>query len=201
MTDTISAQRAMKIAKSYIDETANIDTTDRRVVKNARSTLSLAAKQLAQAYKADPNATIDLNEAQLGIPYLRSSVLTQEGITWEHFNPKKAVDCVRQATYADPSNPFAFHLLGVYLMALHKTAQAKKALTRAAELDPENPEILKDLDRAKNTSMFSLAGFHAAGAGIGAANILIFFWNIIIYFLYVCFLPFRIVGWFMGYRG
>ena len=201
MTDTISAQRAMKIAKSYIDETVNIDTTDRSVVRNARSTLALAAKQLAIAYKADPNATIDMDEGKAGIPYLRSSLLTREGISWEHFSPKKAVDFVRQATYADPSNPFAFHLLGVYLMALRKTAQAKKALTRAAELDPENPEVLKDLDRAKNTSMFSLAGFHAAGAGISVANILIFFWNIFATILYVCLFPFRIVGWFMGYRG
>jgi Flp pilus assembly protein TadD len=154
MTDTISAQRAMKIAKSYIDETLTIDTTDRRAVKNARSTLALAAKQLALAYKADPNATIDIDQGKIGIPYLRASILIREAITWQNFNAKKSIDFARQATYADPSDPFAFHILGVYLMDMHKTREAKRALMRAAELDPENTEILKDLDRAKTPASF-----------------------------------------------
>jgi tetratricopeptide (TPR) repeat protein len=194
MIDTISAQRAMKIAKSYIDETLSIDTTDRRAVKNARSTLALAAKQLALAYKADPNATIDIDQGKVGIPYLRASILIREAITWQNFNPKKSIDFARQATYADPSDPLAFHILGVYLMDMHKTGQAKKALTRAAELDPENPEILKDLDRVKNTSIFSLTGFHAADAGIFGLNILIFIWNI---FYFIVLFPLSLMARFM----
>ena len=42
--DTISAQRAMRVAKSYIDETDDINLTDKVVVRNARTTLSLAVK-------------------------------------------------------------------------------------------------------------------------------------------------------------
>lgn len=198
MIDTISAQRAMKIAKSYLDETDGINLNDERSIGHARYTLSLAAKQLAQANKADPNATIDIDEVKVGIPFLRASVLLREARTWENFKLSKAIDLATQAALADKYNPYAFHVLGIYYMDARNTAQAKKVLTIAAELDPENTEILKDLDRVNNMSGLSVAGFKAADAGIKSFNILVVIWNIFAITWNVFTFPLRLVARMMG---
>ena len=52
--DTISAQRAMRVAKSYIDETDDINLTDKVVVRNARTTLSLAVKAARTGVQSRP---------------------------------------------------------------------------------------------------------------------------------------------------
>jgi cytochrome c-type biogenesis protein CcmH/NrfG len=178
VTDTISAQRAMKIAKSYIDETDDINLTDKVVVRNARTTLSLASKQLTQAHKADPQADVLIEGAVWSIPSLRSRMLIREARTWEAFNLSRAIDFATQATQADPTDAFAFHVLGIYELDAHNPKQAIYALEQAAQLEPENPEILKDLDRAKNMSGFAVAAYKAADAGALIWNILIMFWNI-----------------------
>ena len=163
--DTISAQRAMRVAKSYIDETDDINLTDKVVVRNARTTLSLASKQLTQAYAADPQATVDIDGVPADIPYLKARALLREARTWEAFNLSRAIELATQATKADPTNAYAFHVVGIYQLDAHNPKQAIYALEQAAQLEPENPEILKDLDRAKNMSGLSVAAYKAADAG------------------------------------
>ena len=90
--DTISAQRAMRVAKSYIDETDDINLTDKVVVRAARTTLSRAGDQLAQAFRSDPQATIDVDGVPADIPWLKARALLREARTWEAFNLSRAID-------------------------------------------------------------------------------------------------------------
>jgi cytochrome c-type biogenesis protein CcmH/NrfG len=196
--DTISAQRAMRVAKSYIDETDDINLTDKVVVRNARTTLSLASKQLTQAYAADPQATVDIDGVPADIPYLKARTLLREARTWEAFNLTRAIELAVQATQADPTNAYAFHVVGIYQLNAHNPKQAIYALEQAAQLEPENPEILKDLDRAKNMSGLSVAAYKAADAGALTYNILITMWNIFAVFWNVITFPMRIIARMMG---
>ena len=197
--DTIAAQRAMRVAKSYLDETDNIDFTDEKAARNARTTLSLAAKQLSQAHRADPQATVDVRRnATVDIPYLRAWVLMTEARTWSPYKLSRAIELVDQATQAAPAEPIPFHMLGIYHLDAHNPGAARRALQKAAQLDPENPEILKDLDRAKNTSGLSVAAYKAADAGALTWNIFITAWNIFAITWNVLTFPMRLIARMMG---
>ena len=90
--DTISAQRAMRVAKSYIDETDDINLTDKVVVRAARTTLSRAGDQIAQAFKSDPQATVDVDGVPADIPWLKARALLREARTWEAFNLTRTIE-------------------------------------------------------------------------------------------------------------
>ncbi len=188
----------MKVAKSYLDEVKDIDT-DKVVARNARTTLSLASRQLTQAHAADPHATIDVNGVPADIPYLRANMLLKEARTWQAFNLSRAIELAVQATQADPTNALAFQILGIYEMDAHKPKQAIYALEQAATLDPEDPEILKDLDRAKNMSGFAVAAYKAADAGALTYNILVVLWNIFAVTWNELTFPLRIMARLMGF--
>jgi tetratricopeptide (TPR) repeat protein len=193
--DTVAAQQAMKIADLYIKETRNIDLKDKTEVRAARTTLALASEQLAKAYRADPDAIVEIDGTTFDVPFLRASVLIREAQTWFHFDINKSISLADQATKADPSDAIAFQMLGFFHMEAHNPKQAQAALTKAARLAPDNADILKDLDRAQHMGGLSVAAYKAADTGITLFNIFITIWRVVMF-------PFYIVGrimlWFVG---
>ena len=196
--DTLSAQRAMRVAKSYIDETDDINLTDKVVVRAARTTLSRAGDQIAQAFKSDPQATIDVDGVPADIPWLKARALLREARTWEAFNLGKAISCAEQATKADPTNAYAFHVVGIYNMSAHNNSAAKHALIKAAQLEPENPEILKDLDRVQHANPLAAVAYKTTDAGILLYNILITIWNVFAFVWNVITFPMRVIFRMLG---
>src|SRR5208337_1289324 len=159
--DTVAAQQAMKIADLYIKETRGIDLTDKREARAARTTLALASEQLVKAYRADPDATVEIDGTTFDLPFLRASVLIHQAQTWFHFDLNKSISMADQATKANPSDAIAFQMLGFFHTEAHNPKQAQAALTRAAQLAPDDADILKDLDRARHMGGLSVAAYKA----------------------------------------
>ena len=191
--DTVAAQQAMKIADLYIKETRNIDLKDKSEVRAARTTLALASEQLAKAYRADPDATVEIDGTTFDVPFLRASVLIQEAKTWYHFDINKSIRLAEQATKANPSDAGAFQMLGFFHMEAHNPKQAQAALTRAAQLAPDDADILRDLDRAQHMGGLSVAAYKAADTGITLINIIATILKVVLFPFYIVF---RVMAWF-----
>ena len=191
--DTVAAQQAMKIADLYIKETRNIDLKDKTEVRAARTTLVLASEQLAKAYRADPDATVEIDGKTFDVPFLRSLMLIRQAETWLHFDINKSISLADQATKADPLNAMPFHILGVLHMEAHNPKHAQAALTRAAQLAPDDADILKDLDRAQHMGGLSVAAYKAAETGITLIGILSMILKVVVFPFYIVF---RVMAWF-----
>ena len=85
-------------------------------------------------------------------------------------NLSKATAIAERATIADPAFAGAFHVFGVLHYENRNKDAAVAALTKACELDPDNIEIFKILDRAQSMGAAEIATFKATRAGIRAAN-------------------------------
>ncbi len=65
---------------------------------------------------------------------------------------KKALPILEQAAKIDPSNPHAWHWLGLTNGHLFNKAAAVTAYNKAIELDPTNLDYRKNLERIKSIS-------------------------------------------------
>lgn len=185
--DTPAALRALKLAGSYLKETADHSFSDPDEARTARTTLSLASRQLDIAHAADPHAKLELEDGTL-IPQarLRARVLTQEALTWGSENLKRAATIAERAAAADPTFADAFSTLGLFHFHNRNRSAAADALTRALELDPENIETQKLLDRTENMGLAEIAtykatktGVKAINTGIGVYNAGVYTWNVV----------------------
>ena len=121
------------------------------------------------------------------------AVLIQEAQTWYHFDINKSISLADQATKADPLNAMPFQMLGFFHMEAHNPKQAQAALTRAAQLAPDDADILRDLDRAQHMGGLSVAAYKAAETGITLINIIATILKVVLFPFYIVF---RVMAWF-----
>ena len=141
--DTLSAQRAMRVAKSYIDETDDINLTDKVVVRAARTTLSRAGDQIAQAFRSDPQATIDVDGVPADIPWLKARALLREARTWEAFNLARAIELAVQATKPTRRTPTPF-TSSASTSSTHTTQNKRYTpLSKPRSSNPKTPRYSK----------------------------------------------------------
>ena len=165
--DTPTALRALRLAHAYFDEACRDDLSIVDGQRAARTTLSLASRQLEIAFRADPNARLELDgDRRLAQEQLRARVLCQEALTWRFDKLGRACTLAERACEADPTDPASFQLLGSFHFDNRNRAKAIAALTRAYELDPDNIETCKLLDRAQNMGDAEIVTYKATRAGV-----------------------------------
>ena len=153
--DTLRAQRAMRIAMSYIDEVGNqVPLIKREPFAGAvfLPTLSLAAAQLREARKFDPDAIAlwrcDNEDLPWSISDLEAILLFYEATCRSKTEPMRAIRIMEKACSIAPRAMY-YHRLGFLNLMLYRQKQAIAALETALSLDPENIDIAKALDRAR----------------------------------------------------
>lgn len=210
--DTPVALRALRLAHAYFEEATGDDLSSPEGQKVSRTTLSLASRQLEKAFHADPNAKLELDGGRVFTQQnLRARVLRQEARTWISDNLGRACTLAEHACQTDPTDPTSFYILGCLHFDNRNRAKAIAAATRAYELDPDDIETCKLLDRAQNmgdaeilTYKVTRAGVGVANTGIGIYNTGVKAWNIFaITYNIVTFpirLPFKILKFFNGGR-
>lgn len=211
--DTPAALRALRLAYSYLDETSDQNFADPDEARAARTTLALAGRQLDVAHCADPNAKLESDDGILiSQARLRARILHQEALTWAPENLSKAAVIAERATKADATYAAVFDTLGMFHFHNRNRDAAITALTRALDLDPDNIETLKLLDRAQNMGVAEIAtfkatkaGMHVAGAGIKVynagvhtRNFFAIIWNIFATFWNIISFPVRLMERIVG---
>jgi tetratricopeptide (TPR) repeat protein len=167
--DTITAQRAMQLAKSYIDEVE--DSPDPNQWKDQRHTLMLAARQLNLATQADPEATLEDGDMTYTIPMLRARMLYKEALTWDKQDYNKAVHIAKKAAEADPNYVYAHHMLAIYHWDRREKNQALASIDRVLELEPNNIEALKLRDRIQSLTTAERAVYKTTDIAATTFNI------------------------------
>jgi hypothetical protein len=193
--DTISAQRAMKLAKSYIDEIN--DTSDSTQWKDQRHTLLLAARQLNIAAQADPDATLEDDNMIYTIPMLRARMLYKEARTWDKQDYNKAVQIAKRAAEADPDFVTAHHMLAIYHWDRREKNQALASIDRVLELDPDDIEALKLRDRIQSMTSAEIAAYKASDIATATYNVGARTFNIFRFIVAIILLPIHIMWWIM----
>lgn len=204
--DTPTAQRALRLAHAYLDEASHGSPSDPDAMRADRTTLSLAGKQLDIAFRADPDAKLEIDHDGAAFVVtqarLRARVLTLEALTWAMDNLKRACAIAERATGADPTCSESWRVLGMLRYQNRNKDTAVAALTEALSLDPDNIEIIKLLNRAQHMGWTEILGFKAtkaaigtANAGIGVYNTGVVAWNIFAFTWNVVTAPLRFVLW------
>ena len=197
------AREALEVALSYLEEVrADLTTlvTNPSSALDLLNTVSLAAKQLDEAQRHDPTATLTIEDTNgqsntLDQTLLRSQALAFEGICHSVTDPKRAIPILERATELDPSNPIPYQALGMAHADLFNKQEAVAAYEQAVALRPDDIELRKELDRARNMPVTSVVvdrtarGVRAAwnvGSMIVSGIILLVFlilaWNVIVLF-------------------
>lgn len=205
--DTPAAQRALRLAYAYLLDASSSTLSDEDATRADRTTLSLAGKQLDIAHRADPNARLEVDDddgtgSSVTQARLRARVLALEALSWSLQNLSRACAIAERATTADPTCSESWRVLGLLHYENRNKQAAVAALTRASELDPDNIDIMKLLDRAQNMGLVEVVGFKAtrvgigvANAGIGVYNTGVVTWNIFAFTWNVVTAPLRFVLW------
>ena len=106
--DSIAAQRAMKLAKSYIDEVE--DTPDRQngKIRDTRSRLRRNNLTLRRKPTQTPRSKTANDIHHTHAP---GAMLYKEARTWDKEDYSKAVQIAKKAVEADPDYVYAHHML------------------------------------------------------------------------------------------
>ena len=193
--DPETAQKALVLAHAYLSEVvdAKQQMADADHAARHRSTLALAARQLAIAQAADPSVELSVPEQDgTSLTFtqtsLRSYALVLEAQTYMDTNLDYAVALAERATQVDPSSHLAHHLLGGLCFEAHDRTRALAALETAHRLEPNNIETIKLLDRARNMGDAEIAAYHVTKGVTG-------FWKyarwIIIPYFYIIYVVLR----------
>lgn len=164
--DTPAAHRAIRLAVAYLDELNAGDQNygDEQEAKTIRTTLSLVAKQLDIAHRADPNAVLEADDVRMTQSEIRCETLVLEAKTWFPHNQSKAIDIIRRAKAHDPNSVKAWFWSGWFNYEQRNRDAAVTDLERVLSLDPDNIEAMKLLDRAQNLGAAEIAVFKVANA-------------------------------------
>ena len=136
----------------------------RALVRQARTTLALAAKQLDLAYNADPNAKIEDGDLRVSQAEIRGNILLREAQSWYPHNQSKSIRIIERAKVADPNNAEIWSWSGWFNFQQRNRSAAIADFQRVLELDPDNIDALKFLDRTKNMGGAEVAVFKVANA-------------------------------------
>jgi len=176
-TDAVTAAQALRLAHAYLDEVRQSiarDLDNPARLADHRTTLGLAVRQLDIAARADGSAKLELSDDDdtfvLSQAYLRASALTQEARTFLIEKPSKATHLLEQATTLDPEHLTALTLLGQLYFDRRDKLRAIAALERALTLAPDDLDIIKTLDRARNMTGSERAAHAATRAVTGTID-------------------------------
>jgi tetratricopeptide (TPR) repeat protein len=163
----------MQLARAYL---AEFDGKHGSIVddpiagKQGLNTLSLVAKQLAIAERADASATLDVElddgaSATFTLAELKAEALYIEAICRSCEKPRRAIAILEQAAALDPSHTGIPYFAGLLHMDLMHKRAAIAAFEQALALDPDNLEFRKMLVRAQSLSGAEVA-YHKAAVGV-----------------------------------
>ena len=169
LRDPDTAQAALKIAHAYLEELDDQDIAEPDTAERARSTLALAARQLQIAQNADPTVTYQHQAdnggtVQITQAKLRAFTVYLEGVTYSESAPKRAIVLLEQAVTLDPECTPAYAKLGLLHYLACDRAEAVAALEQALRLDPNDIELVKLLDRARNMTPAQVLAYKATRA-------------------------------------
>ncbi len=166
-----TATQALNLAWSYVLETdralSDVEPPDIPAISHrALETLSLAARQLDNAAQLDPTATVEVPDSD-GVVMtptqheVRAQILCLEGRALQmQGNNKKAIKVLEQAIKHNPNLSAAYSEIAyAYIEVGHKDLALQNA-KKALELQPDDLDYLKLVDRL---SAASAAGLNIAG--------------------------------------
>lgn len=168
--DSAAALRALRLAKSFIDEVEDQVGTE-PAHPSARASLALAAKQLDIAYRTDPDAVLLIDDTQMAFTQvkLRAHALDLQALVAE--SPDMAIRYAEQATTADPTYDPAFFTLGLLHSRERHKREAVAALKSALALGPDNIEYAKELMRAEAITTAEIVTYRATKIATDTAEV------------------------------
>ena len=168
--DPETALAALELANAYLTEAQErVDriTSHPTAATEMLNSLSLASKQLAEAERADPSATLPLDldtgrSQTFTLSELKAHALYLEAIARSLEKPHQAVAILTQAAALDPENDRIPYAEGLLRSDLMQKRAAIAAFERALALAPRNLEYRKELVRAQSISGAEIAYDRAA---------------------------------------
>jgi len=149
-----SAVDALRLSRSYLEEVEQrfdqLESGDTSLVQQLDRTLELAKRQIELAEQLDPNVAIDeynLPEARLKYHYWKAGIESSS-----RKNNAAAIEHLKSALAIDESFAPTHFMLALCYAATGRKSDALTHSRRAVELDPENMEYRKTLDRLENVS-------------------------------------------------
>jgi hypothetical protein len=184
--DPETAQKALALAYSFLSEIPDTIASDVMqnpdIARECRNTLALAARQLDIAQRADPSQKLSVEDED-GLPRtilqerLRARTIQLEALTWGGENPRREIELLAQATEVDPTMVAAFQCLGAAHLQSRNRAAAIAALETAITLEPDNIDVMKLLERARNMSDAEIATYKFSNAAAKTASVGIKTWH------------------------
>ena len=165
-----TAPQALNLAWSYVLETdralSDVEPPDIPAISHrALETLSLAARQLDNAAQLDPTATVEVPDSD-GVVMtptqheVRAQISVSSRALQMQGNNKKAIKVLEQAIKHNPNLSAAYsESASAYIEVGHKDLALQNA-KKALELQPDDLDYLKLVDRL---SAASAAGLNIAG--------------------------------------
>lgn len=177
---TAAAVDALKLANSYLrelDEPIGDALDDPIKAAHFLETVTLASKQIAIAEDNDATATITV-EAQDGeqitkdVSGLKAEALFYEAMCRAGEDMKRAAKIMEQAIALKPAIPQFYFTYGIFHQRMMNKKKAVEALERAVNLEPDNIEYRKELDRTRNIPESEVVIAKGMEAGRKGVNIL-----------------------------
>ena len=158
--DTETAIDAMQLVLAYTAEFQdNIGETLTDPVYAARvlNTLSLISRQLDIAERADPSATLTVEDKDgehvaYTITSLKAGAIFYEAMCRMADNPKRSIKLFEQALELTPDAAHAYFWIGMLNADMLNKGAAVAAFEKAVALDPRNMDYRKELLRAESIS-------------------------------------------------
>ncbi len=147
------AIQSLKLADSYLNEVMesleHIEGNE-SLGRDMLNTISLADKQLDKAYQLDPSAHLD----GIDINFLRANAFGVRGAIESDALGKRsaAISSLKKSIELCDDIDISHYTIGVIYANTGKKEEAVKHLRRAVELNPDNMEYRKLLDRIGNVS-------------------------------------------------
>ena len=175
--DPVTAVQALRLAYAYLEEVRQSiarDLDEPARLADHRSTLALAVRQLDIAARADASSKLEIvddgDTLVFSQAYLRATALSHEARTYLIDKPTKAIQLLEQATTLDAELLTAHALLGQLYFDRRDKHRAIAALERALALAPDEIDIIKTLDRARNMTGAERAAHAATKTVTGAID-------------------------------
>ncbi len=168
--DTETAVDAMQLALAYFDEFSEDignTLTDPAYATKVLNTLSLISRQLDVAERADPSATLtvedkDGDQVILTLAAMKSNAIYFEAMCRMADNPKRSIKLFEQVLDLTPDAANAYFWIGMLNADMFRKREAVAALEQAVALDPRNMGYRKELLRAQSISGSQVAYDRAA---------------------------------------